>query len=160
MQERSKITYFRWLFTKKHWSFLQTHPVVKVVGLTCTITEPYHLWVHASLCTSQNGCTRLSSAREGVCQLPAQGRWFSPGTPVWSTIKTDGHDKGDIMLKVAFSSFNQSINQSNTSKIWCFIVLSVDCWYRLFPSYQPHWYITNKFMMSLIMQNFIRTCKY
>jgi hypothetical protein len=27
-----------------------------------------------------------------VCQWPATGRWFSPGTPVSSTNKTDRHD--------------------------------------------------------------------
>jgi len=29
------------------------------------------------------------------------GRWFSPGTPVSSTNKTDRHDVTEILLKVA-----------------------------------------------------------
>ena len=31
-------------------------------------------------------------------------RWFSPGTPVSSTNKTDRHDIAEILLKVAFNS--------------------------------------------------------
>jgi hypothetical protein len=31
------------------------------------------------------------------------GRWFSPGTPVSSTNKTDRHDITEILLKVALT---------------------------------------------------------
>jgi hypothetical protein len=34
-----------------------------------------------------------------VCQWLAAGRWFSPGTPVSSTNKTDSHDIAEILLK-------------------------------------------------------------
>ena len=34
-----------------------------------------------------------------VCQLLAIGRWFSPGTPVSWTNKTDHHDITEIWLK-------------------------------------------------------------
>ena len=33
----------------------------------------------------------------------ATGQWFSPGTPVSSTNKTDGHDKTEILLKATFN---------------------------------------------------------
>jgi hypothetical protein len=33
--------------------------------------------------------------------LLGNGRWFSPGTPVSSTTKTDPHDIAEILLKVA-----------------------------------------------------------
>ena len=36
-----------------------------------------------------------------VCQWLAAGRWFSPGTPDFSTNKTDRHDITEILLKVA-----------------------------------------------------------
>ena len=39
--------------------------------------------------------------KEAVCQWFAAGRWFSPGTPVSSTNKTDRHDITEILLKVA-----------------------------------------------------------
>ena len=35
------------------------------------------------------------------------GRWFSPGTPVFSTNKTDRHDITGILLKVALNTINQ-----------------------------------------------------
>jgi hypothetical protein len=37
--------------------------------------------------------TRLPAASDKVYQLLAHGRWFSPGTPVFSTIKTGRHNK-------------------------------------------------------------------
>jgi hypothetical protein len=43
--------------------------------------------------------------------LLAHGRWFSPGTPASSTTKIDHHDIAEILLKVALSTKNQSINQ-------------------------------------------------
>jgi hypothetical protein len=38
---------------------------------------------------------------EGLCMV---GRWFSPGTPVPSTNKTDRHDIAEILLKVALNT--------------------------------------------------------
>jgi hypothetical protein len=37
----------------------------------------------------------------------ATGRWFSPGTPVSSTNKTDLHDITEVLLKVALNTINQ-----------------------------------------------------
>jgi hypothetical protein len=42
-----------------------------------------------------------------VCQWLATGWWFSPGTPVSSTNKTDCHDMTEISLKVALNTKNQ-----------------------------------------------------
>jgi hypothetical protein len=42
--------------------------------------------------------------------LLAHGRWFSPGTPASSTIKTDRHDIAEILLKVALK--HQKSNHS------------------------------------------------
>ena len=39
-----------------------------------------------------------------VCQWLATGRWFSPGTPVSFTNKTDRHDITEILLKVALNT--------------------------------------------------------
>jgi hypothetical protein len=33
-----------------------------------------------------------------VCQWLAAGQWFSPGTPIFSTNKIDGHDITEILL--------------------------------------------------------------
>ena len=39
-----------------------------------------------------------------VCQWLAAGRWFSSGTPVSSTNKTDRHDITEILLKVVLNT--------------------------------------------------------
>jgi hypothetical protein len=49
-------------------------------------------------------CTRLAAASDKVYQLPAQGRWLSPGTPASSTTKTGRHDIAEILLKVALNT--------------------------------------------------------
>jgi len=39
-----------------------------------------------------------------VCQWLATGQWFSPGTPVSSTNKTDRNNITEIMMKVALNT--------------------------------------------------------
>ena len=41
-----------------------------------------------------------------VCQLFVAGWWFSLGTPVSSTNKTDGHDITEMLLNVALNTSN------------------------------------------------------
>jgi len=48
--------------------------------------------------------------------LLAHGRWLSPGTPTSSTTKTGRHDIAEILLKVALSTKNKSINRTWTEK--------------------------------------------
>jgi hypothetical protein len=45
-----------------------------------------------------------------VCQWFATGRWFSSGTPVSPTNKTDHHDITEILLKVALNTINLNPN--------------------------------------------------
>ena len=51
-----------------------------------------------------------------VCQWLAEGRWFSPSTPVSFTNKTDPHDITEILLKVELKTI-QPTNQSICWKI-------------------------------------------
>ena len=44
-----------------------------------------------------------------VCQLLATGRWFSPGTPVSSTNKTDRQDITEILLKMTFNTISNTL---------------------------------------------------
>jgi hypothetical protein len=37
------------------------------------------------------------------------GRWFSPGTPVSSTNKTNCYDIAEILLKVVLNAINQTL---------------------------------------------------
>jgi hypothetical protein len=55
----------------------------------------------------KNRCTRLAGDKD--YPLLAHGRWFSPGTPAFSTTKTGCHDIAEILLKVALK--HQKSNQ-------------------------------------------------
>jgi hypothetical protein len=72
--------------------------------------------------------------------LLAHGRWFSPGTPAYSTTKTGRHDIAEILLKVALNtkiqihSFNSfgfhghtqfQINQVRINKTGILILLLI-----------------------------------
>jgi hypothetical protein len=46
-----------------------------------------------------------------VCQSLASGRWFSPGTPVSSTNKTNHHNIAEKLLEVALNTIKQTNNQ-------------------------------------------------
>jgi hypothetical protein len=48
--------------------------------------------------------TGLAATSDKVYQLPAHGRWFTPGTPASSTNKTGRHDITEILLKVALNT--------------------------------------------------------
>jgi hypothetical protein len=50
-------------------------------------------------------CTTLC---DKVCQRLATDRWFSPGSPVSSTNKTDRHDITEILLKVTLNTIKQA----------------------------------------------------
>ena len=54
-------------------------------------------------------------------QWLATGRWFSPGTPVSSTNKTDRHDIIKMLLKVALGTINK--NQPISNKIFNYYLL-------------------------------------
>jgi hypothetical protein len=42
--------------------------------------------------------------------INAAGQWFSWGTPVYSTHKTDCHDISEILLKVALNTITLTLN--------------------------------------------------
>jgi hypothetical protein len=46
----------------------------------------------------------LDTLSDKVCQLFAVGLWFSIGYSVFSTSKTDRHDKTELLLKMAFNT--------------------------------------------------------
>ena len=79
------------------------------------------VWVRVRLCRLQERCTRLAAASDKAHQLLAHGRWFSPGCPASSTTKTGRHNIAEILLKVALSTKNQSINNSNTTYFTIYI---------------------------------------
>ena len=76
---------------------------------THTSVSPIRRGFASGFVNYKKGCTLLASDK--VYQLLAHGQWFSLGTPAYSTTKTGRHDIAEILLKVALSTKNQSINQ-------------------------------------------------
>jgi hypothetical protein len=64
------------------------------------------LWSHCRALRSWWGVLDATLC-DKVCQWLATGRWFSPGTLVSSTNKTDHQDITEILLKVALNTINQ-----------------------------------------------------
>ena len=60
------------------------------------------LWVRTTLRRGELNTTLCDK----VCQWLVTGRWFSPGSPVSSTNKTDRHDLTEILLKVSINTIN------------------------------------------------------
>ena len=91
--------------------------------------SPLMLWVRILI---RARCTTLC---DKVCQWLETGRWFSPGIPVSSNIKTDRHVITEILLKVALKTIKQTnnillINRNTTLKlqyIWWLIYIYIWC---------------------------------
>ena len=91
-------------------------------------SRSYGIWIYNYLC---NQCLSPQKSRVGtsflqsvldttlcdkVSQWLATGRWFSQGTPVSSTNKTDRHDIAEILLKVALTAIKQTKPKLNSSR--------------------------------------------
>jgi len=87
--------------------------------------SPLNLWVRTLF---MRGVLDTTLCDIKVCRWLATGQWFSPGTPVSSTNKTDRHNITEILLKVALNTIN--INQTykkmtilNNAIYWFIFVL-------------------------------------
>ena len=87
----------KWLIYK-HFYYLQE------------VREKVHYFVNTSI-TATCMFVEVSHALQ-VCQWLAVGWWFSPGTPISSTNKTDHSEKTEILLKMAI---NQPKNKRKLS---------------------------------------------
>ena len=59
--------------------------------------------------------TNTAWVRARLCKLRKRvhsTRWFSPGTPPYSTINTSRHDIAEILLKVALNTIKQTNKQT------------------------------------------------
>jgi len=97
---------------------LQLHVHSMPITAKVVSSNPFHDEMYSTLCYK-------------VCQWLATGRWFSPGTPVSSTNKTDRHDITEIVLKVALNTTKQTIHRIQYTiyiklylhKFWSFFIL-------------------------------------
>jgi len=128
-------------------------------------SSSYGSWIYNYLCNQSLSPLKFeprswrgvldTTLCDKVCQSLATGRWFSPGIPVSSTNKTDPHDIGEILLKVALNNINQTqtctpsaldLNCSCDIKITEVIVtlrytnfISLLLWVSTQPSLLYHW---------------------
>jgi len=89
-----------------------------VVGFTTTYAiSAYHHWCcELKIISIRARCTTLC---DKVCEWLATGRWFSVGTPVSSTNKTDRPDITEILLKVVLNTITLSLSPANIQYLWC-----------------------------------------
>ena len=81
-----------------------------VVGFTTTCAISAYYQISCEFDPRSWRCVLDTTLCDKVCQWLATGRWFSLGTLVSSTNKTDHHDITEILLKLALNTIN--INQS------------------------------------------------
>ena len=84
-----------------------------VVGF---ITIAYHHWRCEFESRPWRGVLDTTLC-DKVCQWLVTGRWFSSGTPVSSTNKTNHHDITKILLKVALNTITITIWHSSRGKL-------------------------------------------
>jgi len=73
----------------------------------CNRINNRSLYMQTCFCTLRSWWSVLDATScDSVCQWLEVGRWFSPGTSVCSTNKTDRHDITEILLKVAINTIN------------------------------------------------------
>jgi len=105
-----------------------------VVGFTTTcVISVYHHWCCEFESWSWWGVLD-TTLWDKVCQWLTTGLWFSTGTPVSSTNKTDCHDITEILVKVALST----TKQTNKHMFMCMLIYHSQ-WhhyeYIIFPLY-------------------------
>jgi len=59
----------------------------------------------------------MATLCDKVCQWLTAGLWFSPGTPVSSTNKTDRHNITEILFKVGLSTVTFSFPSEEVMEI-------------------------------------------
>ena len=72
--------------------------------MACYINK-YFKPIWAAFGRIKEKCTIYATAFLLICRIAAD-QWFSPGTPISSTNKTDRHDITEILLKVALNTIN------------------------------------------------------
>ena len=77
-----------------------------------------------SVWTPLKRCVLDTTLCDKLCQWLATGRWFSPGTPISTTNKTDRHDHDitEILLKVASNAITLTPNYQKLAK-WIISIL-------------------------------------
>jgi hypothetical protein len=102
--------YRYYLYSKRpSWLWLYVSWIYNYICNKCL--SPLTVWVFIPL---RRGVL-YTTLYDKVCQCPAAGSWYSPGTPVSITNKTDRHDITEILLKVALRTINKTNQPTSNS---------------------------------------------
>jgi hypothetical protein len=97
--------------------------IVVVIDLIYGFTTAYAISAYHHLCCEFEFYSWWgvldTTVHDKVCQWPAAGQWFSPGSPVSFTNKNDLHNITEILLKMAF-------NTINLTPMCCWLFISVN----------------------------------
>ena len=104
MTHYENITYH--LYIGPSWSFSYVSWISNYLFNQCL--SPLTLWVQIPHRRGIHEATFYDK----VCLSFVTVRWFSPGTPVSSTNKSDLHNKTEILLKVVLNTINHIYTQS------------------------------------------------
>ena len=88
------------------WSWSYGSWIYNYMYLCNHCLSPLTLWGRTPLRRSVLDTTFTTLCDKG-CQWLLASRWFSPGTPVSSTNKTDRHDITEILLKVTLNTIKK-----------------------------------------------------
>ena len=109
---RSKLLQTWILMTpKKYWNSWNVQHNERMGGVVVLIVWWLDLQLPLQSVPITTNVESLNTATlcDKVFQWLAAGRWFSPGTPVSSTNKTDRHDITEILLKVTLNTITLTI---------------------------------------------------
>jgi hypothetical protein len=108
----------RMYFEKKknpptYWTIGEMEGRVRETNIFLRVASPLKLWVRFPLRWGVLDTT----LRDKVCQSLTAGRWFSPGTLVSFTNKTDRHDITELLLKVALNTITLTLTCRSASTL-------------------------------------------
>ena len=99
----------------------QINGILKPMHDQNTISS-YHHW-SCELKPRTWRCVLDTTLCSEVCQWLVTGRWFSPGTPVPSTYKTNRHNIDEILLKVALNTIKHDQNTRDSKVLLPLVIL-------------------------------------
>ena len=96
-----------------YWTIGEMEGRVRETNIFLRVASPLKLWVRFPLRWGVLDTT----LRDKVCQSLTAGRWFSPGTLVSFTNKTDRHDITELLLKVALNTITLTLTCRSASTL-------------------------------------------
>jgi hypothetical protein len=115
---------FMWQWSANHTSWINLDNWIKRGTSKNRVHSNFFLF-YTSNCAHKGYGVLMPTLCDKVCQCLAASRWFSLGTPVSSTDKTDCYHITEILLKVALKHHNPYVH--NYWELTTLVVIGTDC---------------------------------